>query len=77
MTYDPQAWAALEAIMAEWSSTTDSYTTRINYLSQGGGLKRVQPPQRFHGSMRNGLVGYPRGYHRFGARLVLRGGFPT
>src|SRR5262249_11381744 len=36
MTYD-QKLAALEAIMAEWGST-DSYTTRVNDLTNGGGL---------------------------------------
>jgi hypothetical protein len=36
MTYD-QKLAALEAIMAEWGSA-DSYTTRVNDLTNGGGL---------------------------------------
>jgi hypothetical protein len=36
MTYDKKL-AALEAIMAEWGST-DSYTTRVNDLTSGGGL---------------------------------------
>jgi hypothetical protein len=36
MTYDTKL-AALEAIMAEWGSA-DSYTTRVNDLSNGGGL---------------------------------------
>jgi hypothetical protein len=36
MTYD-QKLAALEAILAAWGSA-DSYATRINYLSQGGGF---------------------------------------
>ena len=35
-TYD-QKLAALEAIMAEWGSA-DSYATRVNDLSNGGGL---------------------------------------
>jgi hypothetical protein len=36
MTYDKKL-AALEAIMAEWGSA-DSYTTRVNDLTNGGGL---------------------------------------
>src|SRR5262249_44877715 len=36
MTYDKKL-AALEAIMAEWGSV-DSYTTRVNDLTNGGGL---------------------------------------
>jgi hypothetical protein len=36
MTYDKKL-AALEAIMAEWGST-DSYMTRVNDLTNGGGL---------------------------------------
>jgi hypothetical protein len=36
MTYD-QKLAALEAVMAEWGSA-DSYTTRVNDLTNGGGL---------------------------------------
>jgi CSLREA domain-containing protein len=36
MTYDKKL-AALEAVMAEWGST-DSYTTRVNDLQNGGGL---------------------------------------
>jgi hypothetical protein len=35
MTYD-QKLTALDAIMAEWGSS-DSYATRVNYLSNGGG----------------------------------------
>ena len=31
-------WAALNAIMAEWTSTTTSYSDRINHLMNGGGL---------------------------------------
>jgi Ca2+-binding RTX toxin-like protein len=31
-------WASLNAIMAEWTSTTTSYTDRINHLMNGGGL---------------------------------------
>jgi parallel beta-helix repeat protein len=38
MTYDKKL-AALEAIMTEWGSV-DSYTTRVNDLTNGGGLNR-------------------------------------
>jgi uncharacterized delta-60 repeat protein len=33
-------WASLNAIMAEWTSTTTSYADRINHLLNGGGLNR-------------------------------------
>ena len=29
---------ALDSILAEWQSTTDSYATRINFIKNGGGL---------------------------------------